>query len=212
MQINEIFRSISGESIQAGRPAIFIRTFGCPCRCAYCDSLYSVEGTDFKTMTVNEVLAECKKYSTKYVVLTGGEPLIQKDALTLIGRLVSEGYQVEIETSGAVSIAGVVGWKNITVTMDWKCPSSGMLDKMIKENLALLQSSDVLKCVVGSKEDLKEMHLVSKLTKAQVFVSPVFGEIEPKEIVEYVLEHNLDDVRVQLQLHKIVYPVDMRGV
>jgi len=212
MKINEIFYSISGESVQAGRLAIFIRTFGCPCRCSYCDSMYAVEGSDYKEMSVDDILGEVSKYASKYVVLTGGEPLIQPESHELIQRLVYSGYHVEIETCGAVDISYAASLEGVTVTMDWKCPSSNMLEKMIATNLEHLRASDALKCVVGSREDLDEMLRVSKLTLAQVFVSPVFGQIEPKEIVEYLMKHELTDVRLQLQLHKFIWPVDMRGV
>jgi len=212
MLINEIFKSISGESIQAGRPAVFIRTFSCPLRCSWCDSMYAVEGDDFKDMTVDEVFAEVEALNCKYVIFTGGEPLIQQDAVQLILKLAVNNYHVEIETSGAVDISGVVGLGNVTVTMDWKCPSSGMTSKMLESNLTHLYRSDVLKCVVSNEEDLDEMQRISALTRAQVFVSPVFGRIEPKEIVEYMMKHNLNDVRFQLQLHKYVYSMDARGV
>ena len=212
MKINEIFYSISGESIQAGRLAIFIRTFGCPCRCSYCDSMYAVEGTDYKEMSIEDILTEIKQYDCKYVVLTGGEPLIQSDSNELIRALVENSYHVEIETCGAVDITPLEDIEDITITMDWKCPSSGMLDKMLESNLEHLAPYDVLKCVVGSEEDLDEMARVSKLTSAQVFVSPVFGKIEPKEIVEYLMNNSLTDVRMQLQIHKFIWPVDMRGV
>ena len=212
MKINEIFRSISGEARDAGFPAIFIRTHSCLLRCSYCDSLYAVEGNDYKTMTVDEILEYISQWTTKRVVYTGGEPLIQKDALELIDKLVENGYQVEIETCGAVPITKVVGRENIIVTMDWKCPSSNMRDKMLEDNLQLLQQTDTLKFVVGSKEDLDEMREVSQRTAAQCFASPVFGKIEPKEIVEYMLENNLDNIKAQIQLHKVIYDPEERGV
>lgn len=211
MQINEIFRSISGESIQAGRPAIFIRTQHCPLRCSYCDTMYALEGNEFTNMTVDEIMEELNQYTTKYVVLTGGEPLIQPDAVDLVRKLITAGYSVEIETSGAVDIKEV-SRTSATVTMDWKCPSSGMRDKMLDDNLDELTTRDVLKCVVGSKEDLEEMAEVYRRTRAHVFASPVFGKIDPKEIVEYILDYNLDNIRFQLQLHKFIWPVDKRGV
>jgi len=213
MLINEIFYSISGESINSGFPTIFIRTFGCNLRCSYCDSMYAVEGDDYKEMSVDEILSEISNYLCHRVIFTGGEPLIQKDAYELINRLASDGYSVEIETNGAVPLYPM-DFMNplITITMDWKCPSSGMTDKMISENLSILGKRDVVKCVVGSTEDLYEMKRISKLTRAQVFVSPIFGKIEPKEIVEYLLDNNLTNVRFQLQIHKFVWPVDQRGV
>ena len=212
MQITEIFKSISGESVQAGRPAIFIRTHGCLLRCSYCDSMYAVEGSDFKNMQIADILEACRKYTCKYVVLTGGEPLIQSDALELIRCLVDDGYQIEVETCGAVDISDIASMPNVTVTMDWKCSSSNMRNKMIESNLQLLDQSDVLKFVVGSYEDLDEMRRISSKTVAQCFVSPVFGQIDPKDIVEYILDNNLDYVRVQLQLHKLIWDPNMKGV
>ena len=177
-----------------------------------CDSMYAVDGNEYEDMTVDEILAELSKYTCKYVVFTGGEPLIQKDALDLIYKLTENGYHVEIETCGAVDIADVVYLDDVTVTMDWKCPSSKMTSKMISSNLALLTNKDVLKFVVGSQEDLDEMKRISFQTSAQVFVSPVFGMIEPKEIVEYMIKHNLNSVRLQLQLHKLCWDPSMKGV
>ena len=212
MLINEIFKSISGESIQAGRPAVFIRTFSCPLRCKWCDSLYAVEGDDYKEMSVSEIVDEVIQLNCNYIVLTGGESLIQHDVMDLIYHLIDIGCHVEIETSGAVDIDEVVRLDNVTVTMDWKCSSSGMIDKMSPERLYKLRAKDVVKCVVGSLQDLEEMHSLLDHTAAQIFVSPVFGMIEPKDIVEYILNNNLNTVRFQLQLHKYVWPSDMRGV
>ena len=130
------------------------------------------------------------------------------------------GYSVEIETNGAIDLFKLFHETDIItdypdkviVTMDWKCPTSKMLHKMIPSNLSELRSTDVLKCVVGSKEDLDEMKRVSRLTNAQVFVSPIFGHIEPKDIVQYMIDNELNDVRLQLQIHKYVWRSDMRGV
>lgn len=211
MKISEIFLSINGEGKFAGAPTIFVRVHGCNLRCSYCDSMYAVEGTDYTDMTVDDILEEVKLLSCNRVTLTGGEPLLQKDAIDLINVLIFNRYEVEIETNGAVDILNYVG-SNTTITMDWKCPSSGMVDRMNQRNLAMLRSSDVLKFVVGSLEDLHEMKRVSKQTQAQIFVSPVFGNIEPKDIVQYVLDNELYNVRVQLQLHKYIWDPDMKGV
>lgn len=209
MKITEIFRSISGESVNAGLPAIFIRTYGCPLRCSYCDSMYSVDGGEFTEMSVDYIMDELKKYSCKYVVLTGGEPMIQSDIKDLLRELRLSGYDVEVETCGAIDISEI---DCDIVTMDWKCPSSGMNDKMLESNLESLGWDDVVKCVVSTKEDLDEMKRISSMTSAQVFVSPVFGQIEPVEIVNYILDNNLDDVKIQLQLHKIIWDPNKRGV
>lgn len=220
MKISEIFLSISGESFEAGKPAVFIRAHGCSLRCDFCDSMYAVEGTDYKEMTVDEIVEEVKKFECKKVVFTGGEPLEQEDAYDLIDKLLDELYEIEIETNGAVDLRRLDSAKyhlgsagsRLIITMDWKCPSSKMNKKMIRDNLYHLRGRDVIKFVVGTNEDLDEMKEISKQTKAQSFVSPVFGKIKPKEIVDYVLENKLWDVRVQLQIHKIIYPADMKGV
>ena len=217
MNISEIFASIDGEGPRSGKLATFIRTHACPLRCTYCDSLYAVEGSDFKVMSVDEILSEVNKIGITNVTLTGGEPLIQKDAYELVNRLAGKGYEVQIETSGAVDYSPYLQTpyflrSNILVTADWKCPSSGMEDKMIPGLIEKLRFVDVLKFVVGSEEDLERMRELSTKTNAQVYVSPVFGKVEPKRIVEYMLEHKLQNVKFQLQAHKIVWEPDMRGV
>lgn len=212
MLISEIFKSISGEAAQAGYPAIFIRAFGCPLRCRYCDSLYSVEGQDYDVMSVDEIVKIVDDLDCRRVVFTGGEPLIQKDAFELVTKLVEHDHTVEIETSGAVRFKEYLCLPNVTITMDWKSISSGMSDKMIGENLYDLREQDVLKFVVSSKEDMDAMVRVAAETKAQCFVSPIFGDIEPKDIVQYLLENHLNDIRFQLQIHKYVWSRDARGV
>jgi len=212
MKINEIFRSISGESINAGYLAIFIRAFSCNLRCSYCDSLYSVEGNGYTEMSVDEILDFISQWTTKRVVFTGGEPLLQHDAKDLIFRLANEGYMVEVETNGAVALDSFLKSDSIIYTMDWKCPSSGMNKNMIAHNLELLRENDVIKFVVSSEEDLNEAATIIPKTCAIPFISPVFGKIEPKDIVYYMKYHNMDTARFQLQLHKYVWPIDMRGV
>ena len=212
MLINEIFKSISGESWQAGYPAIFIRAFGCPLSCTYCDTEYSCKGDDFKDMTISEILDKVQELGGRRVIFTGGEPLIQKDATELVQALSDNGYTVEIETCGAVNFDSVRDIPNVYITMDWKSKSSGMEDRMLAENLNKLREVDVLKFVVSSEEDMDTMTKIAAMTKAQCFVSPIFGDIEPRQIVEYLMSHNLNNIRFQLQLHKFVWPVDMRGV
>ena len=212
MKINEIFRSISGESINAGYLTIFIRAFSCNLRCSYCDSLYSVEGNGYTEMSVDEIVEFIGQWTTKRVVYTGGEPLLQHDAKDLIFKLANGGYIVEVETNGAVALDSFPKSDSIIYTMDWKCPSSGMNDKMIAHNLSLLRENDVIKFVVGSEEDLDEAAKIIQQTSATPFISPVFGNIEPRDIVFYMKDHNMDTARFQLQLHKYVWPIDMRGV
>lgn len=220
MKINEIFKSISGEAARAGFPVIFIRTYGCNLRCTYCDSMYALEGGDYKVMTPQEILGECYNYGVKRVILTGGEPLLQPDAADLVNLLCDNGYEVEIETNGAINLATFhqkITTKRIDLlsyTMDFKSVSSGAAHQMKIENLEFLGSKDVLKFVVGSAHDLKQMRAILDTCeiKAQVFVSPVFGKIEPHEIVDFILQNNMKDVRMQLQIHKLIWDKDKRGV
>lgn len=220
MRINEIFKSISGEAARAGYPVTFVRTFGCSLLCKYCDTLYAIKGSDYKEMTPREILAKCQDLGLKRVVLTGGEPLIQKDVAELCNLLCINGFEVEIETNGKENLVefnlqiGQECRKSLTYTMDYKTYASGMQDQMCRANLPFLTDNDVIKFVVGSQDDLDLMKkvLTENNIKAQVFVSPVFGHIEPKDIVQFVLDNNLHECRVQLQLHKFIWPVDMRGV
>lgn len=220
MKINEIFKSISGESKGAGFPCIFIRTYGCNLRCSYCDTMYAVEGGDFTNMSPAQILEQCKELGVKRVILTGGEPLIQPEASILVDLLCDNGYEVEIETNGAVDLPNfhkklkTKNIKNLSYTMDYKTPTSGECGKMLLYNFGFLSKKDVIKFVVGSLDDLDLLSFLLKTyeTNAQVFVSPIFGKIEPKEIVEYLLENNLNNVRMQLQMHKFIWDVNERGV
>lgn len=220
MKVNEIFKSISGEASKAGFPVIFIRTYGCNLRCHYCDTMYAVEGGEYTLMTPAEILYKCAQLGVKRIVLTGGEPLIQPDAPELIDLLCNNGYEVEVETNGAVDLQvfhSKLTTKRIDLlsyTMDYKSMTSGMTEKMLPQNLEFLGTKDVIKFVVGSTEDLQQMHSIVQNNDihAQVFVSPIFGDIEPKDIVEYILQNNLHNVRVQLQMHKLIWDVNQRGV
>lgn len=226
MQINEIFSSIEGEGIRAGYLATFIRTQFCNLECRYCDTLYSLTAEKdlmgnlpYKNMSIDQILQQVKLLGNDRVTLTGGEPLIQKEARQLIDRLLDEGYRVNIETNGAVPINDFLYFRNkdmtkLIVTMDWKSPYSGMRDKMIEENLAALRSIDVLKFVVATKEDLDDMKktIESNDLYCNIFVSPVFGQIEGSDIVDYLKIKNLQNVRVQCQLHKVFWHPQQRGV
>lgn len=215
MKVVEIFKSIDGEGIRAGFPVTFIRLAGCNLRCEYCDTTYSYDVSKAKEMTISEILASVSSLNCKRITLTGGEPLIHDSVEGLIRMLVRRGYEVNIETNGSVDIQPYVNaLGNPIITMDYKCPCSGMEDKMLKSNLLMLRKTDVLKFVVGSVKDLLICHeiICCNDIKAQIFISPVFGKIEPKEIVDYVIGHNMNDCRVQLQLHKIIWDPELRGV
>ncbi len=212
MLISEIFKSISGESWQAGYLATFVRTYGCQLNCSYCDSRYACDSNEYTLMSVDQIMSVVEKMQCKRIILTGGEPLIQRGAHELVVELSNAGYIVEIETCGAVDITDYLNIPNVYITMDWKSISSGMNDKMIPENLYKLREQDVLKFVVSNEEDLDDMVRIAADTYAQCFVSPVFGEIEPVDIVSYLMNNNLNDIRFQLQIHKIVWDKDKRGV
>ena len=224
MLISEIFKSIDGESKRAGQIATFVRTVGCNLRCAYCDSKYTWEAEKTsKNMTTDEIVAECKRLGAHNITFTGGEPLIQKDADELINKLADAGFEVSIETDGAVDFTTrdwfINNKENVWVCADYKCGASHMTDKMLPLDVfKKLRPQDVLKFVVGDENDLELMHRIVDMLRFEgcecyVYVSPVFGMIEPKDIVEYLIKHNLQDkINFQLQLHKFVWNPNERGV
>ena len=211
MKVVEIFKSIDGEGIRVGYPVTFIRLAGCNLRCNYCDTKYSYENEKFTEMTPQEIYNQVYKLGGKRITLTGGEPLIHKDVKVLVDLLIQKGYEVNIETNGSVDITLFLD-KHTIITMDYKCASSDMEDKMLLDNISKLRKQDVLKFVVSDDNDLDTVQRIYQNTKATVYISPVFGRIEPKQIVEYMLEHNMENCRVQVQLHKIIWNPEERGV
>lgn len=227
MKVCEIFKSIEGEGLRMGQTAVFVRLHGCNLRCAYCDSMYAVEGTDYRQMNVDEVVAAVNAYRSesgvKCVTLTGGEPLIHEGVGELLEGLAREGFEVNVETNGTVPCK----WRlpGLFYTMDWKCGGSGMSGRMRMENIATLGEGDVLKFVVGSVDDLHETErVVSNLSSMRerpagglphIFISPVFGTLSNEAIVQWMLESETmtrNDARFQVQLHKIVWDPERRGV
>lgn len=211
MKVVEIFKSIDGEGIRVGYPVTFIRLAGCNLRCNYCDTKYSYEDEKFTEMTPQEIYIQVYKLGGKRITLTGGEPLIHKDVKVLVDLLIQKGYEVNIETNGSVDITLFLD-KHTIITMDYKCASSDMEDKMLLDNISKLREQDVLKFVVSDDNDLDTVQRIYQNTKATVYISPVFGRIEPKQIVEYMLEHNMENCRAQVQLHKIIWNPEERGV
>ena len=216
-KVNEIFLSIDGEGYRTGLPVVFVRLYGCNLNCSYCDTRYSCEQQEYKEMSLYDILTQVLSYGVPRVTLTGGEPLIHPGVKDLIVSLVANDIEVNIETNGAVDLDEFIEFKynsKVVFTMDYKCKSSGMEDKMILSNLEFLQPKDVIKFVVSNYNELEKMEYIleSSKCKAQAYVSPVFGAIEPKELVEYVLENKLNNVKVQVQLHKIIWNPNMRGV
>ena len=216
-KVNEIFLSIDGEGYRTGLPVVFIRLYGCNLNCSYCDTRYSCEQQEYKEMSLYDILVEVLSYGVPRVTLTGGEPLIHPGVKDLITSLVANDIEVNIETNGAVDLDEFIEFKynsKVVFTMDYKCKSSGMEDKMILSNLEFLQPKDVIKFVVSNYNEMAKMEFIleSSKCKAQPYVSPVFGAIEPKELVDYVLDNKLNNVKVQVQLHKIIWNPNERGV
>ena len=208
MRICEIFRSIQGEGLTMGAPTVFVRAVGCNLRCSWCDTGYSFEGgTD---MTVDEVLEEIGDCFR--VCFTGGEPMLQPDAVELMERLVLEGIQVILETNGSVDLSEVPRDPLVMISMDIKCPSSGMTDRMMLSNIDLLSSKDQLKFVIKDQTDLDFAvgFVRSHSIPCPVIFGPVGGTGRLEWLVQRVLEERLD-VRVLPQLHKIIWG-DRQGV
>ena len=226
MQVNEIFNSIDGDGKRAGELTTFIRFCGCNCNCSYCDSKYTwtEQGTE---MSVDEIVDYVNNNGHYNITITGGEPLIQPEINELVEKLVEANKFVNIETNGTINPAKAVPFyqtsPDVFVTMDYKSKSSGQNDKMFVENFEELWSSDVLKFVVASEEEmedaLKFMHKLETRAGYEterlplVYFSPVYGKLEPKQIVEFMQKHSLTKkVRVQIQLHKYFWNPDTRGV
>ncbi len=205
--VNEIFFSIDGEGKRAGSLAAFIRLAGCNLRCSYCDTAYAFD--EGKTMRIEEIAETVKGW--KNVTVTGGEPLSQ-DIHALLQQL--REHEVNIETNGSVDVTPYHAYPWVFFTLDYKCPSSGMESSMLEKNFQTLRPQDVLKFVVGDMEDLRTAQRVCEKFEPNclVYLSPVFGKIEAKEIVEYMKSARYKNWRLQLQLHKYIWPPDARGV
>jgi len=211
LRVTEIFHSIQGESSYAGQPCVFVRLTGCPLRCSWCDSEYTFSGGT--EMTLDEVLARVQGYRCRLVEITGGEPLHQQEAFLLIERLCSEGYKVLIETSGAIDIAPVD--KRAHVILDVKCPGSGMVERIHWDNLNQLMEKDEVKFVIKDRADYEWAgSIVTQYgleKRCTVLFGPVFGELEPRRLAEWILSDR-QPVRLQVQLHKYIWDPDMKGV
>jgi 7-carboxy-7-deazaguanine synthase len=209
MKINEIFYSIQGEGIQIGIPTVFIRTAGCNLRCKWCDTTYAyVEGEEIEC---EKLLNHISIFPTKHVCITGGEPLIQEDVINLIDMLISEGYQILFETNGSKTIEGLPKSDSLIISLDIKCPSSEMVDKMYLNNLEMLEPKDQVKFVIGDEKDYEYAKELMKRyhPKCNIIMMPVFGS-NIKLLAERILRDNLG-VRVLPQLHKLIWG-EIRGV
>jgi 7-carboxy-7-deazaguanine synthase len=211
LRVTEIFHSIQGESSYAGLPCVFVRLTGCPLRCSYCDTEYAFYGGT--EMSQGDVLQAVRRYACPLVEITGGEPLHQPAACSLIEALCAEGYTVLIETSGAIDISPVD--RRAHVIMDVKCPGSGMVERMDWENIERLSSKDEVKFVIKDRADYDWARAVVQkhrlADRCTVLFGPVFGELEPRDLAEWILADRLP-VRFQLQLHKQIWDPDRRGV
>ncbi len=218
-KVVEKFVSINGEGTRAGELAVFIRMKGCNLDCRYCDTKWAnQENASYEIMTEEDIRNYIRDTGVKNVTLTGGEPLFRKDMDVLIDYLLQDKDRVvEIETNGSVNIKEYAEMKNrASFTMDYKLGASGMEEKMCLENFAYLDKRDTVKFVVGSQEDLKRAaEIIEKyalIGKVSVYFSPVFGDIKPEEIVDFMVQNRLNDVRMQLQMHKFIWDPEKRGV
>ena len=216
MKVIELFLSVNGEGLKSGELATFVRFAGCNLRCPYCDTKYSYENPKYIEMSIDEIISKIESFKAYNVTLTGGEPLIQKDIDILIKKLSDKGYRVELETNGSVDISKYVGLKGVAFTLDYKGPTSLMEDKMLLDNYKYLTKNDLVKFVCGSTKDLeKARDIILKYKLDEItnpFLSPVFGEISLEGMVDFMKENNLNHVRFQLQIHKIIWDKDKRGV
>jgi len=204
LRVTEIFFSIQGESRTVGLPTVFVRLTGCPLRCEYCDTAYAFTGGE--TMTTGGILAAVRRHPARHVTVTGGEPLAQKDCLTLLSALCDAGYEVSLETSGALDVAAIDA--RVVKVLDLKTPGSGEAARNRLANLAHLAPRDQIKFVVCDRRDYdwaKDMIATHGLAaKCELLLSPAWGRQDPAQLAEWILADGLP-VRLQVQLHKILW-------
>ena len=204
LRITEIFHSIQGESRPSGFPTVFVRLTGCPLRCGYCDTAYAFSGGDWRSF--DAILSDVASYNAQYVCVTGGEPLAQPNCSNLLGLLCDAGYEVSLETSGALTIQGLD--PRVSVVMDIKTPGSGESERNLLGNLELLKASDQLKFVICSRDDYewsKQFCAAYDLVdKCSILFSPSQAQLEARELAEWILADRLR-VRFQVQLHKYLW-------
>lgn len=213
MKISEIFFSLQGEGIEIGLPTVFVRLFACDLRCSWCDTMYAVEGRDFRDKSIAEVISEIEKHDCKRVCITGGEPLIQiKEVEELADYLINNGYTILLETSGHKMPPPILWTENSTISMDCKCPSSSMQDRMDFDLFVKLRDKDQLKFVLQDEIDYEyAIGVLNRYNiKANIIFQPTHGS-ELGWITKKVIKDNLGHVRVLPQLHKIIWG-NKRGV
>lgn len=204
LRISEIFYSLQGETSRVGLPTTFVRLTGCPMRCVYCDTAYAFSGG--KEMELTQIMEEVQRQGAHYVTVTGGEPLAQKQCITLLSALCNAGYSVSLETGGAMDASGVDA--RVVKVLDIKTPGSGEVEKNVWRNLELLNPHDEIKFVLCDEDDyhwavniMKQHALAEKCT---VLFSPVNGQLDPAQLADWILRDQLP-VRLQVQLHKILW-------
>jgi 7-carboxy-7-deazaguanine synthase len=209
LRVNEIFYSLQGESRSVGFPTVFVRLTGCPLRCGYCDTEYAFH--EGRWMTHAEILEQVATHKPRHVTVTGGEPLAQRPCLDLLSRLCDAGYEVSLETSGALDIGRVDA--RVRIVMDVKTPGSGEADKNESANLGSLKPTDEIKFVICDRADYewsRDFVRRERLdARGEVLFSPAWGKVEPSQLAEWVLADQLP-VRVQIQLHKLLWG-EIRG-
>jgi 7-carboxy-7-deazaguanine synthase len=204
LRINEIFYSLQGETSRVGLPTVFVRLTGCPLRCTYCDTAYAFSGG--QSMTLQAILEEVARHGARYVTVTGGEPLAQKGSLELMHALCEAGYEVSLETGGALDVSGVDA--RVMKVLDIKTPGSGEVGKNLWSNLDALNAHDEIKFVLCGEDDYRwaiqvmREHGLDK--KCAVLFSPSQGQLEPAQLADWILRDHLP-VRLQVQLHKLLW-------
>lgn len=217
----EIFETVEGEGTRAGFPTIFVRLFGCNLRCTWCDTKYSYPPHKAeRVMTIDEIVAEVRRYRSRHLCLTGGEPLLYGEhSLALIEALleIEQLVDLHVETNGAIDLSPFltrIRSPKVRYIMDFKLPDSGEMDKMMTANISRLRPQDELKFVIGSERDFDVAKRVLETyeTAALPLFSPVWETMPPAKLVAMMLEHGLSDVKLNMQLHKIIWDPSARGV
>jgi len=220
----EIFVSINGEGPLAGQLSVFVRLCGCNLHCAYCDTSWAnLPGADHICLSADEICRRVQETGIDNVTLTGGEPLLQSGSGKLIEMLCRDcGRHVEIETNGSIDLSPFAalrrGWGDglLSFTMDYKLPCSGMESSMLISNFSILTPADTVKFVAGSISDCERAREIiaryNLIGRCNIYISPVYGSIDPADIVGFMETYHLNGVNLQLQLHKIIWDPDMRGV